>query len=235
MLWRPREGNEVLLIISWVMNIFDPFQLLLVIGGFCQMAGLALMTRMQLITEAPRLMRQLRKKRPLLLWVVLIIPPVIAVLIVPFAIGVASDGLTAALIAALLVPNIITQFVAVVLLNLRLKCITTLANHRWGQRILYLLKLISVLLLASGFPGAKEFATLVLLFGSLQDPAVATSRFGRCIDVIMNICFLWTLVLPSPRDIGLDNVILLPVLVLLIGNLQIFEFLDIFCVENFLI
>lgn len=219
MLWRPREGNEVLLIISWVMNIFDPFQLLLVIGSFCQMAGLALMTRMQLITEAPRLMRQLRKKRPLLLWVVLIIPPVIAVLIVPFAIGVASDGFTAALIAALLVPNIITQFVAVVLLNLRLKCITTLANHRWGQRILYLLKLISVLLLASDFRGAKEFATLVLLFGSLQDPAVATSRFGRCIDVIMNICFLWTLVLPSPRDINLENVIFLPVL--LIGNLQI--------------
>ena len=77
---------------------------------------------------------------------------------------------------------------------------------------IYLLKLISVLLLASGFPGAKEFATVVLLFGSLQDPAVVNSRFGRCIDVIMNICFLWTLVLP-------DNVILLPVL--LIGNLQI--------------
>jgi len=82
-----------------------------------------------------------------------------------------------------------------------------------------LLKLISVLLLASGFPGAKEFATVVLLFGSLQDPAVVNSRFGRCIDVIMNICFLWTLVLPSPRDIGPENVILLPVL--LIGNLQI--------------
>ena len=95
------------------------------------MVGLAVMSRMQL-TETPRLMRQLRKKGPLLLWMVLIIPPVVAVLIVPFAIGVSSDGFTAALIAALLVPNIITQFVAVVLLNLRLKCITTLANHRCG-------------------------------------------------------------------------------------------------------
>jgi len=101
------------------------------------MAGLAVRA-----PRPPRLMRQLRKKIPLLLWMVLIIPPVIAV--VPFAIGVASDGFTAALTAALLVPNIITQFVAVVLLNLRLKCITTLANHRWGQRILYYLKLISV-------------------------------------------------------------------------------------------
>ena len=105
------------------------------------MVGLAVMSRMQL-TETPRLMRQLRKKRPLLLWMVLIIPPVIAVLIVPLAIGVASDGFNAALIAAIiaaqLVPNIITQVVAVVLLNLRLKCITTLANHRWGQRILYI-------------------------------------------------------------------------------------------------
>jgi len=125
------------------MNIFNPFSLLGEPGRFCQMVGLAVMSRMQL-TETSRLMRQLRKKRPLLLWMVLIIPPVIAVLIVPFAIGVASDGFTAALIAALLVPNIITQFVAVVLLNLRLKCITTLANHRWGQRILYYLKLISV-------------------------------------------------------------------------------------------
>ncbi|KAG2573811.1 hypothetical protein PVAP13_7KG279800 [Panicum virgatum] len=207
MLFRPREGNELLLIISWIVNvIFHPFGMLGEIGALCQMAGLAVMTRTQIITETPRLMRQLRKKRPLLLWGVLIIPSVVAAILPLDILGAVT---------------VFIIFVALVLLNLRLKCITTLANHRWGQVILPLLKLISVLSLAFGLLGAEEFTAVVLLFGSLQGPAVANDLFGRIIiDVTMNFLLLWTLVLPSPRDSGLlEDVIFLSVL--LIGNFQI--------------
>ncbi|CAL5008611.1 unnamed protein product [Urochloa decumbens] len=213
MLWRPREGSEIVLIIGGAIKIFEPLGYF-PFGSYVQVAVLTLMSRMPL---AETLTRQLQRGRPLQQWALLII-----------------------LIPLVLPLDILTQFVALVLLYLRPQRIAALTSGSLGRWLLYLFKGISALLLASKsvlilfpglvvflFPGSvSAFATVVLLFGSLQEqvPAVPNSLCGQWIDVIMHVCYLLDLVFPLPIAIGpLGAAISLIVLlaVLLIGNLQI--------------
>ncbi|WVZ69670.1 hypothetical protein U9M48_018423 [Paspalum notatum var. saurae] len=113
-LCKPCEGNQVVLIIGWVLGILEPIMQLGILGlhsspcttmldtqvvrgdaiwedcwvstngpiersleNSTKVVVLTLMSRMQL-TEAPRLMRQLRRRRPLLLWVVLVVPSLLS-------------------------------------------------------------------------------------------------------------------------------------------------------------
>ncbi|CAL5004168.1 unnamed protein product [Urochloa decumbens] len=213
MLWRPREGSEIVLIIGGAIKIFEPLGYF-PFGSYVQVAVLTLMSRMHL---AETLTRQLQRGRPLQQWALLVI-------LIPLDLPL----------------DILTQFVALVLLYLRPQRIAALTSGSLGRWLLYLFKGISALLLASKsvlilfpglvvflFPGSvSAFATVVLLFGSLQEqvPAVPNSLCGQWIDVIMHVCYLLDLVFPLPIAIGpsgaaISLIVLLAVL--LIGNLQI--------------
>ncbi|XP_022682430.1 uncharacterized protein LOC111257346 [Setaria italica] len=217
MLARPREGSEVLLIIGGVITAFEPS--LLMHGRFFRVVLLTFMSKTW-ISETPRLMRRLQQSRPLLLWAILIIPFVVAA-----AVASAFSGFTA-------LPDILTQLVALVLLNLRPPRIGNLTSGLWGRRLLYVSKVISFISLASCLVlgsdvicfAASPFTTLVLLFGSLQNPSVPNSLFGPWIDVAMHISFLLALALPLPVGgvlLGFPISIVALLAVLLIGNLQI--------------
>ncbi|WVZ69685.1 hypothetical protein U9M48_018433 [Paspalum notatum var. saurae] len=194
-------------------------------GAFIQAVLLTVMSRMQL-TKVTRLMRQLRRRRPLLLWTVLVLPLLLpwAALFAILAIvnGGADVASAAKAVAAWQAALILVQAGAMVLLSYRPRRITALTRGYWGRRILYLFKVISILSLIFGLdilrsPIPIPFITVVLLFGSLQDPAASNSRFGRWVDMILHLLIL----LPSatwPFN-PLGYTVLLSAL--LIGNMQI--------------
>ncbi|KAJ1284345.1 hypothetical protein BS78_03G196500 [Paspalum vaginatum] len=221
---KPSEGSQVVLIIGWVLDILNPITLFGIFGKFTRAVVLTLMSRMQL-TEAPRLMRQLRRRRPLLLWAVLVVPTLLpwAALFAIFDIVSGADiAFTAHVVATYEAAPVLVQVGAMALLSYRPQRVTDLTSGHWGRRILYLFKVISILSLTFGLAIPTPiyipipFITVVLVLGSLQDPAAANSRFGRWIDMIMHLCIL----LPStiPFDL-LGYIVLLSVL--LIGNMQI--------------
>jgi hypothetical protein len=109
------------------------------------------------------------------------------------------------------------ELVAASLLNLRPCRLANITSTRGGRKLLYLGKVISIIWLASDLVWAimrqheslpvvaakiyynfsTPFTAVVLSLGSLQNPA--DSLFGRWIDGIMHILFLWVLVVfPSP-------------------------------------
>ncbi|CAO2199984.1 unnamed protein product [Urochloa humidicola] len=221
MLWRPREGSEIVLIIVGAIKIFEPLDQYMAFGRFVQVAVLTLMSRMQLtITKT---MRQLQ------LWALLI------VVIAMFTIPIVTGGFSLWLLLNSSLDDILTQFVALVLLYLRPQWVGALTSVPLGRRLLYLCKGISVILLLASqlgfvlFPSfslVSLFTTVVVLFSSLQkqDPAVPNSLSHRWIGAIMHVCFLLDSVSPllggsGPLGAAISVIALL--FVLLIGNLQI--------------
>ena len=112
--------------------------------------------------------------------------------------------------------EILTQVVAALLLIFRPQVVANLTNTTYGRRLLSLAKVISVVSLGFGFVVAvfvrqpelpvnflssiiTAFTVAVLSLGSLQTPAANNTLLGaRWIDVMMNILFLWYLLLPNP-------------------------------------
>ncbi|XP_039852795.1 uncharacterized protein LOC120711371 [Panicum virgatum] len=150
--------------------------------------------------------------------------------------------------------EILTQVVAALLLIFRPPVVANLTNTTYGRRLLSLAKVISVVSLGFGFVVAlfvrqpelptnflssiiTAFTVAVLSLGSLQTPAANNTLLGaRWIDVMMNILFLWYLLLPNPIWIFHDfyggsrritiiaaglSLFVLWVAVLLMENLQI--------------
>ncbi|CAL5005247.1 unnamed protein product [Urochloa decumbens] len=246
MLGRPQEGNEVVLIMGlWI----DLVNWLPVVGpmfmGILQAALLILMSKKMELRGTCQLTSRSRRCRRLQLWAVLIAFLIIYTLFL--------SGAPSAFENACASTEILTQVVAALLLIFRPQVVVNLTNTPWCRRLLSLSKVISAVSLAFGFAVAlwppalavsgravdpssfiRAFTVAVLSLGSLQTPAAANNTLfgGRWIEAIVDILFLWHLLVTLPaalsgghgdfvRQLTTIAAGISSILVLLMKNLQI--------------
>ncbi|KAL6614911.1 hypothetical protein ACP70R_037181 [Stipagrostis hirtigluma subsp. patula] len=187
------------------------------IGGILKVALLIVMSKLKL-RGAPQLLSQPRRHRQLLLWAFLIAIVLLTAYDFRTLLG-ERVYLYSPVLLADLSSQTLTKVLAVVLLNLRPRRIAGLtSSSSFGRMLLSSTKIISALWQAFHLvlnmmpirhlpynfykvavlvtPFDFQLTIMVLSLGSLQTPA--NSLFGRCVDVIMHIFFLFNLIWPLP-------------------------------------
>ncbi|CAL4999759.1 unnamed protein product [Urochloa decumbens] len=218
--------------------------------GILQAALLILMSKKMELRGTCQLTSRSRRRRRLHLGAVIVVFLIIYTL---FLSGVTEDLgyptiVPSAFENACASTEILTQVVAALLLIFRPQVVVNLTNTPWCRRLLSLSKVISAVSLAFGFAVAlwppalavsgravdpssfiTAFTVAVLSLGSLQTPAANSTLFGgRWIEAIVDILFLWYLLvtLPAALSGGLGQLTTIAasissILVLLMKNLQI--------------
>ncbi|CAL5013569.1 unnamed protein product [Urochloa decumbens] len=250
MLGRPQEGNEVVLTMGLWINLVNWLPVVgLMFMGILQAALLILMSKKMELRGTCQLTSRSRRRRRLHLGAVIVVFLIIYTL---FLSGVTEDLryptiVPSAFENACASTEILTQVVAALLLIFRPQVVVNLTNTPWCRRLLSLSKVISSVSLAFGFAVAlwprrvvdpssfiTAFTVAVLSLGSLQTPAAANNTLfgGRWIEAIVDILFLWHLLVTLPaalsgghggfvRQLTTIAAGISSILVLLMKNLQI--------------
>ncbi|CAL5001108.1 unnamed protein product [Urochloa decumbens] len=218
MLGRPQEGNEVVLIMGlWIdlvnwLPFFGPMFM-----GILKAALLILMSKKMELRGTCQLTSRSRRCRRLQLWAVLIAFLIIYTLFLSGAMEELGYPIPSAFGDACASTEILTQVVAALLLIFRPQVVVNLTNTPWCRRLLSLSKVISAVSLAFGFAVAlwprrvvdpssfvTAFTVAVLSLGSLQTPAAANNTLfgGRWIEAIVDILFLWHLLVSLPAALS---------------------------------